>query len=73
MAASDDQTNLAIGQSDRPIFAAFFDTLQLENCGVKLGNLFRFARALRDVIQPARLLPAIGEVAFTHIGLPLLR
>ena len=72
MAAPDDQTHFAIRQSDRPIFATFFDTLQLQYFSIEFGDLFRFPSTQRDVIQPARLLPSIGKVAFAHIGLAFL-
>src|SRR5581483_6431772 len=67
VAAANDQPDFAVGEGDRAFLAGLFDAFKIEHSGVEFRDLVGFARAQRDVIDPARLLPAVGQIAFAHV------
>ena len=70
--STNNETDFAVGEGDRAFLAGFLDAFQLQDFGVEFGDFFRLAGAQRDMIEPARLFPAVREITFADICLAFL-
>ena len=69
---ADHQVNFAVGQIETVAAAEILHWLEFKDFLIEFGDMSGPTAADRDMIDPARLLPAFVQIALAHVGHALL-